>query len=157
MIALATAGAKAQHAITFVGGSMSNGSGSISLSCGETAVKHSVAKAITVVNITSYFTEGVQQGFADQSINITSPLPIDIAVGPNPTHDWVEISVSDAGELNGLKYTLFSVKGETIKKSALSNEKTQIDLSALPAGTYLLHIASERTNSRNVYKIIKAN
>ena len=156
-IALATTGVKAQQAITIVGGGVSNSNGSISQSAGEVAVRRSVAKAITVVNITQYFTEGVQQTYADGRESIVAPLPVKLNVGPNPTRDWVDVYVADAIDFTSLNFTLYNIKGETIKSSKLESEKTHIDLATLPAGTYLLHIEKENHSERNVYKIIKAN
>ena len=151
---LLSMGAKAQQAITIVGGGISNSRGSISLSGGEVAVQHSVARAITVVNITSYFTEGVQQAFGIIHNDLNSPLPVEIAVGPNPTRDWVDINVADS--YHGLNYTLYSLKGETIQKDNIVGEKTHIEMGNLPTGTYRLYIENENHSEKNVYKIIKA-
>lgn len=162
LLATATA-ANAQQAITIVGGDAESSSGSISLSCGEVAVQHSVAKAITVVNITSYFTEGVQQSFAGSRTDIASPLPFTVSVGPNPTHSHVEITVAD-GTWQSLSYSLYTMKGETVRRAPIEGGRTSIDLSGMPAGTYLLHVeenihASEANvkKNKNIYKIIKAN
>lgn len=148
-------GVNAQEAITIVGGDARSEAGILSLSCGEVAVQHSVAKAITVVNITSYYTEGVQQGFGIINNDITTPLSVNITVGPNPTHDWVEVNVTEQHQ--GLNMTLFSIKGEVIMKSRLEGEKAHIEMGNLPAGTYLLNIESENHSGKNTYKIIKAN
>ena len=156
-IPLATVAINAQQAITIVGGGVSNANGSISNSAGEVAVKRSVAKAITVVNITQYFTEGVQQTYADGRENIASPLPVKINVGPNPTRDCVDIFVSDASFSGNLNFSLFNIKGENVTSGKLDTEKTHINMSTLPAGTYLLNIDNDNHNERNVYKIIKAN
>lgn len=146
--------AKAQEAITIVGGDARNSSGSISLSCGEVAVQRSVARAITVVHITSYFTEGVQQGFGVISNDINNPLPVEITVGPNPARDWVDINVADSYQ--GLNYTLYSIKGETVRKNNIVSEKTHIEMGNLPTGTYMLYVENENHTKKNVYKIIKA-
>ena len=156
MAAMLTAGAKAQQAITFAGGDVSNAAGSISFSCGEVAVQRSVARAITVVNITSYFTEGVQQGFATSNNSISAPLPVKLTVSPNPTPGLVEIAVAD-GNHQGLHYTLYSLKGEKILNASLDSERTQLNMSNMSAGTYILHVENAGRNEKNVYKIIKAN
>lgn len=153
---MATVAINAQQAITILGGGASNSNGSISNSAGEVAVRRSVAKAITVVNITEYFTEGVQQTYSIKRENIASPLPVNINVGPNPTSDCVDIFVSDASFSGSLNFSLFDIKGELIKSGRLDTEKTHIDMSALPTGIYMLDISNDN-KEKNVYKIIKAN
>lgn len=156
MVALVSVAARAQQSITIVGGDIADPSGSISFSAGEVAVQRSQARAITVVNITSYFTEGVQQGYSTGNNGIAEPLSIKLTVSPNPTPGLVEIAVAD-GNYQGLSLSLYNIKGETVYSSKLTGERTQIDLSDKPAGTYILHVANPTRNEKNLYKIIKAN
>lgn len=147
--------ASAQYAITFVGGDASGADGSLSYSGGEPAVKMSIARAITVVDITEYFTEGVQQGFATKTNNINGPLPMSVNVYPNPAHDWLHLNI---GENNlQLQYTLTDMQGRTIMQGTPNEGETSLDISSLATGTYMLCIQSTDKKNKNIFKIIKAN
>ena len=145
----------AQNAITSIGGDVANASGSLSFSAGEVAVRHSEARAITVVNITEYFTEGVQQAFASNKNDVTSPLPFKVMVFPNPTQDFVEVSVTDDATAQELQLTLFSLNGEQLLSGAMSDHSASISLANQPAGSYMLRIDDPKSKTSNVYKIIK--
>ena len=153
MMMAAAGAAMSQTAITFVGGDAASHSGSISYTCGETAVQHSVARAITVVNITEYFIEGIQQTYGDKNADIVQPLGIAIVVYPNPTADWVTISHS--GNTNSMEYTLFDIAGRNLLRGDMEENEVHVDMSALPSGTYLLQIVNPQENKKNSYKIIK--
>jgi hypothetical protein len=150
-------GASGQQAITILGGDVSNTKGTLSYSAGEVAVLHSQARAITVVNITSYFTEGVQQAFVGTVNDIVSPLPYAVNVYPNPTSDRVVVSLPDEASSHALHFTLYDLQGHTLQSLTADGFSTEIDLTSLPAGTYMLHINNtENQTQSNVYKIIKA-
>ena len=72
---------QAQQAITFAGGDISGDAGHVSFSCGEIATGNSVAKAITVIHITEFFTEGVQQGFVTNRTLTSAPLSCQMKAG----------------------------------------------------------------------------
>ena len=148
--------ADVQQAITPIGGCYINQSGeSLSYSCGEVAVRRSVARAITVVNITEYFTEGVQQAWMGDVKNaVVAPLPFSVNVYPNPAQDWVEVNAVEA--TTELDYVLFDLQGKTVREGATSQGAAQLDITTLPAGTYMLRLSTADKKRNNVYKIIKA-
>lgn len=146
----------AQQAITCFGGDMTGSTGSVSFSGGEVAVKTATARAITVVNVTEGFTEGVQQPFterdrAQQGIGeITSTMMI----YPNPTADNVVLECdATAGQLI---FTLFGTNGQVLQQGTYKGGKQLIDLEEYGAGNYMLQIATPDKTKMNVYKIIKA-
>lgn len=144
-------------AILSFGGDASCAQGSLSYSGGEVAVQYSIARAITVVNITQSFSEGVQQPFTPrdaQRYEGIDPLEVSMAIYPNPTTDHVVISCSQTTE--PLSYTLYSANGQTISRGTYTEGEEQIDMESLPAGNYMLQVANSDKSKMNIYKIIKA-
>ncbi len=152
-----TLSAQAQSAITCFGGNAANNTGSLSYSGGEVAVQYSIARAITVVNITRSFSEGVQQPFTPRDIQRyegIDPLEVNMAVYPNPTTSHVVISCNQATE--PLTYTLFNNNGQQVQQGTYTDGEERIDMENMPAGNYMLQVATPNKSQMNVYKIIKA-
>lgn len=147
--------ASAQYAITFVGGDASGETGNLSYSAGEPAVKMSMARAITVVDITEYFTEGVQQGWTSKKSNINGPLPMTVNVYPNPAQDWLHMDIAE-NNLQ-LQYFITDMNGRTIMQGTPNNGETTLDISSFATGTYMLCVQSTDKKNKNIFKIIKAN
>ena len=149
---------QAQQAITCFGGDVMMGStGSISFSGGEVAVKASTARAITVVDVTESFTEGVQQPFTErdraQQQGIAE-IALNMSIYPNPTADNVVVECDKlAGEIT---YTLYGTNGQVLQKGTYKGGRQQIDMEQYAAGNYMLQIATLDKSKMNVYKIIKA-
>lgn len=159
MLALVLGGGclQAQQAITFCGGNAASAMGSLSFSGGEMAVQTSIAPAITVVNITESFTEGVQQPFTSRDVDRyegIEPLSAEISLYPNPTTSHVTLHLNQPDRLS---YTLFGANGQTLLKGYCTGEEQQIDMQAYPAGSYMLQITNEDKTKMNIYKIVKAN
>ena len=145
----------AQQAITNAGGNIGNGTGSLSYTVGEMAVQTSVARAITVVNITESFTEGVQQPFTDRDrqYNGIDPLNFSVAVYPNPTTDNV---VFECSEAKPLTYVLYGTNGQVLQHGIYMGGQQTVDMQQYAAGSYMLQIATSDKSKMNIYKIIKA-
>lgn len=149
--------AHAQSAITAVGGNVATSDGSLSYSVGEVAVRSSVARAITVVNITESFTEGVQQPYTQRDLERyegIEALTVQVSVYPNPTVDNVIIECSQTTE--PLHYYLFNTNGQAMLEGVLNDSQEQLDIQSYAAGNYLLKVVSSDKKKMNVYKIIKA-
>lgn len=143
-------------AITSFGGDGGNYSGTLSISGGQIVQETSIAQAITVVNITESFTEGVQQPYTIRDVqreNI-NPLAVNMAVYPNPTTTHVILSCNQMTE--PLTYTLFSANGQMLQNGTYTDGEEIIRMEELPAGNYMLQVASSDKTKMNVYKIIKA-
>ncbi|MCQ2294977.1 MAG: T9SS type A sorting domain-containing protein [Bacteroidales bacterium] len=150
-------GLRAQSAITFCGGDAQNNSAILSFSAGQIATQTSVARAITVVNITQSYTEGVQQPFTprdNERYENIDPLHVNMSIFPNPTYDHVIIESNQEMEL--LKYTLYNTNGQVIYQGSYQGGQEQIDLQSYPAGSYMLQVYNADKTQMNVYKIIKA-
>lgn len=74
----------------------------------------------------------------------------DVQVFPNPTSGLLTLSF-DKPVGKGL-YQVFSLSGKILMKGNLA-QKTQLDISAMPSGTYLLEIKID--NLDETWKIIK--
>lgn len=146
----------AQQAITFCGGDVATQQGSLSFSGGEVAVQTSIAPAITVVNITESFTEGVQQPFTErdgETYNGIETLTVEISLYPNPTTTHVVLECSEPERLN---YTLFNTNGQALLHGVYTEGQEQIDMQPYAAGNYMLQVATPDKTKMNIYKIIKA-
>ena len=147
----------AQADITFVGGNVENSTGSLSYSVGQLAVKTSIAPAVTVVNITESFTEGVQQPFTTRDVERYEGIPaldVRLAVYPNPTTDNVVLQCDQA--IEQLAFVLYTVNGQVLQQGTFNGDQQTLDIQLYPAGTYMLHVSSADKSKMNIYKIIKA-
>ncbi|MCQ2274021.1 MAG: T9SS type A sorting domain-containing protein [Bacteroidales bacterium] len=148
-------------AIVSFGGDVANGNGSLSISGGQIAVRTSVAPAITVVNVTYSFSEGVQQPFTHRDVERSDdpregidPLNVNMAVYPNPTTNHVVISSNQTTE--PLTYKLFSTSGQLLLQGLYTEGEEKINLEEYPAGNYMLQVINSDNTKKNIYKIIKA-
>ena len=148
-------GLRAQQAITSFGGDVTGATGSLSFSGGEIAVKTAYAPAVTVVNITESFSEGVQQPVTarDAQYQGIDALTVGVAIYPNPTADYIILECDQPMQLS---YTLYNANGQTLSRGNYNGGQQTIDLQHLAAGTYMLHVATPDQTKKNIYKIIKA-
>ncbi len=145
----------AQSAITIAGGDATSASGSIAYSCGEVAVKSSLKKAITVVNITVSYNEGVQSPFTERDkqdqYNGIQPLSIKLDVYPTVTNEGVTI---EGENTEPLYFTLYNTNGLQLQQGTYNGGQYKLDLSGYASGNYLLRVASGDKKEINTYKII---
>ena len=148
-------GLRAQQAITSFGGDATSVTGSLSYSGGEIAVKTAYAPAITVVNVTESFSEGVQQPITARDVQYQGidALTVGVAIYPNPTADNI---ILECDQPTQLSYTLYNANGQTLSRGNYNGGQQIIDLQQLAAGTYMLHVATPDQTKKNIYKIIKA-
>jgi hypothetical protein len=147
-------GLRAQQAITSFGGDVTGVTGSLSFSGGEVAVKTAYAPAVTVVNVTESFSEGVQQPITardEQQYQGIEALTVGVAVYPNPTTDQVTVLLP----MSSVRYNamLCDMKGRKLRAIPLSGKQTTISLSDLPKGVYLLTLISP--TDRHTLHIVK--
>lgn len=142
-----------QNAISFCGGSVYSGAGFFSYTCGEVAVKSASDPSITVVDITSYFTEGVQQAFLARTLSIGDVNVLDVRVYPNPTTDGVVVEGQDVPF--PLTYELFDMQGKKQKHGILAHSGDRISLDSFSGGGYLLSVTGGDEQAKKVYRIIK--
>ncbi len=90
------------------------------------------------------------QGIIEREIFISE----DIFYYPNPTKGEVDVFVN--GEDRGVKMSVFTTKGDLVftrDQEILDSRKTELDLTGVPAGTYLVTL--EGTTVRKTFKIVK--
>jgi uncharacterized protein YjdB len=78
-----------------------------------------------------------------KSVNSTTNL--DIKLFPNPADAKVNIEVVDANYRDNIAVRLTDITGKEISSTILKNGKATIDVSNLPAGTYLVALYKEGT------------
>lgn len=144
------------QAITCFGGDAASNTASLSYSGGEVAVQYAFERAITVVNVTESFSEGVQQPYTDRDRRTSQgidPLAVSVQLYPNPTADNV---VLESQQFQGqLRYTLFGTAGQVLQQGSYAGGQQVIELTDYAAGSYMLQVATPDGKQMNVYKIIK--
>jgi len=97
--------------------------------------------------------QGVLQIIVRDITNVNTPINTqNIKVHPNPTVDNLFIDFS--GDARLLSYQLFNTTGVLMSSANFKNETSNIDVSNLPAGNYVLSILEE-TKLYKTFKIIK--
>lgn len=90
--------------------------------------------------------------YSDSATGIENATNNDLSLAcyPNPATNFVQITGLNENEEASL--TLYSLSGQILKKTTVSNN-TQVDISALPAATYILKIEASRMTLEQ--KIVK--
>lgn len=98
-------------------------------------------KQTDTVNLPSYLSE------AKDSLGNA-----ELSIYPNPTHDKLIITLQGIGD-DKVFARLISPTGSLIKQYELHDDSSEIDLSGLPIGAYLLQLSA--TDVSQTWKIIK--
>ncbi|GHT31530.1 hypothetical protein FACS189434_01450 [Bacteroidia bacterium] len=144
---------QAQTSVNAGGGDAANGEVSLSYSIGQVFYEPfaTVGGAIKAA-------PGVQQTY--DIVEITPPNPPDglgdisqgdIKLYPNPTTDYLVLSLSDS---RNIKAALFDLAGHLLKTAEITSLQTQIDVQHLPAGAYLLTLYYNNVEIK-IFKIVK--
>lgn len=131
-------------------------------SAGETSVVNSVTLCWTlgeIVTETGFIAEGqssLTQGFQQGKLTVTAiheteNNTLNFSVLPNPTSDFINLTVED---FTGLEYQLFDLYSKLLSREKLRDKNTKIDLTNYPAGSYVLFITRNNQKSES-YQIIK--
>lgn len=101
--------------------------------------------------------------FNAKAVQESNEIDVDIdeevssRVYPNPTSDYVNIDLSDAWESDVI-VVVYDMFGRIVYEETMNDIKTtQIDMSALSNGFYILQIKSEKLNIIKTNKINKIN
>ena len=90
---------------------------------------------------TTYATVFVQNGWAEA---MTAPGRTDLQLCyPNPTTDYVAL-LNPTPE-HPVDYAIYAMNGRLWLRGEIQGEQTNVDLSALPAGTYLVRVGARAT------------
>lgn len=142
---LINAKANAQTAVTTAGGD----AGTMSFTVGQIAVEPSASDK-------GNLTPGVQQAYEITIVEsgvAGRQVTLEAAVYPNPTADWLTLTVAD-NDVANLHYTLLDANSRALATSEISDVQTQIDMAALVPAVYFLRIDDGNVMVRT-FKIIK--
>ncbi len=65
-----------------------------------------------------------------------------IAIIPNPSND--KITISSPAITGNTQLSIFNVSGEKVIERQITDNETQIDISALPRGVYFVRVQNEK-------------
>lgn len=127
------------------GGVFTNENLSMSWSIGEPVTE-------TWENGSFIITQGFQQSnYTITRINKPGKVSFTVDVFPNPVSDYLNISVQDNSE--NADYILYDLNGQIVSNGKIIGNNTMINMSKLPASTYMLRIHGN--NKTADFKIIK--
>jgi hypothetical protein len=101
---------------------------------------------------TSCYTLRVQLGTASRGADLIASDVQKVAVFPNPATNVVNINLT--GFTGKSNVSLFDVNGRVVLRRVVSTDNSQLDISALPAGVYMMRI-NNGGKEVNMTKIIK--
>jgi hypothetical protein len=101
---------------------------------------------------TTCYTLRVQLGTASRATDAVTSDVQKVLVFPNPTKNVVNINLADFKGKS--EVSLFDVNGRVVLRREVSAASTQLDISALPAGVYMIRIKNEGKEA-NTTRIIK--
>ena len=150
LVSCGLGGVVAQENTDVLGGMAYGTGGSVSYSIGQVDYESATGTGGTI-------TEGLQQpyeimvvsGIEDNDINLT------FAIYPNPTADFVVLSVQNANTLY-MTYALFDIEGRLIEKQEVSGSQTTIAMKDLANGIYFIKVLRKSTEVK-IFKVIKNN
>jgi hypothetical protein len=97
------------------------------------------------------------QGFHQSKLTVTAidellVSDLELKVYPNPTQDFVTISLSKMPE--NLIYSVFDLSGKLLENNRISNLNTKIDMQHYSGGSYILKLKN-KNQLIQTFKIIK--
>lgn len=139
--------AYSQQVVSSAGATSQTSSGGISYTIGESITEtHSVSGKT--------LTQGFQQTkLVITAINETKDLGYTLTAFPNPTNDFVKLSISDS-KVNGLRYVLYDLNGKVISSKQLDSSETVIPFSDATNASYILKVFNGQKEIKS-FKIIK--
>ncbi|MFH0866528.1 MAG: T9SS type A sorting domain-containing protein [Bacteroidota bacterium] len=138
----------AQSGTVSAGGTATGTGGSVTYTIGET----------NYINTTGFggtITQGLQQPFEiylPDGIEENS-LQTEIGLYPNPTNEYVILSVTDADAID-LRYQLYDVLGSLLLDKEIVGTETSIYMENYATATYFLKVLNSKNESKE-FKIIK--
>ena len=78
------------------------------------------------------------------SIDSQTEMMNDIVLYPNPAKDFITLKLPDG--LQNLRVDILNILGKKIQTFNINNNRTQLDVSFLPSGMYLVNIQSDKNH-----------
>ncbi len=138
-----------QQIITTSGGNGSGAGGKVSYTVGQVVNNIYTTASGSVI-------EGVQQPYEiseETGVEENEEMNLTITVFPNPTEDYLMISIKDI-DVQNLSYKLFRVDGKKITNGKINGNETKIKMNDLSPAVYVLKISNKNKDVK-VFKIIK--
>jgi hypothetical protein len=83
----------------------------------------------------------------------TPTLDAEVTVGPNPTHDLLQVRLSAVDATTPTVYTLIDAKGHPVAQRKSTGNQAQFNLADYPAGLYFLSIV--QAGAQKVVPVVK--
>ena len=138
----------AQNSVNSAGAEATGQGGSLSYSVGQVFQSSSNSSASSV-------SAGVQQAYEVSVVTKVSETKFNIeaSVYPNPTTDFLILSLSDIEE--NYTYQLTDINGKQLNTGLINNTKTKLDFSSYVSGTYFINIARHANSNIKTFQVIK--
>ncbi len=144
---LITGISNSQEVISSQGNSYSNGASSIDFTIGEVIIDTGTDGSTTI-------TQGFHQTIWNV-VGIEDHIPdFEVLVFPNPIQDQLHIKTDN---FNNVNYRLFDAKGRLIMADELKTNLTQLEVSQLTMGAYILQFYDQNQQSLKTIKLTKNN
>jgi hypothetical protein len=106
-----------------------------------------VAELIEVVSAN----DALLSGDGVTAIDIVTNEPIQINVYPNPVRSDLNVHLSNVQDVN-MTASVYSLSGQVVMERMLTSDLTQINVSSLPKGMYLLKVV-DKENGKGTYTV----
>jgi hypothetical protein len=133
----------------------------------KTIISYTIGEPVvtTYETNTNTLTQGFQQGnitvekniestYVNPELNITDYK--NVSLFPNPTKGLITLNMSGMDLLSDYSYNLFDMEGRLIKTGITQSEQTQIDISSVSSGCYIL-VVNGSNKAIKEFKVIKEN
>lgn len=94
-----------------------------------------------------------EEGFTSGDVDQLLSKPINIALYPNPTGDFIQIQIKEI--TNKLAYKIYAINGTVKQTGILQYHQEMIDISGYESGSYIVEIIDTKENRRISKKVIK--
>jgi hypothetical protein len=124
----------AQQNTVATGGNASSAEGSVSYSIGQIDYEPSS-------NANGTVSQGVQQPFEIYPLAVDELFSsLEINLFPNPTSDFIHLTIGDFSKTENLSYQLTDASGRLIQYARILENSTQIDVQHLSSASYFLNV-----------------
>lgn len=140
---------QAQEATNASGGNATGSGGTVAYSVGQTFIQ-------TLTGSSGSLSEGVQQVYEIGLVTALDEEEVEtfvLTVFPNPTADHVNLQLADTPR-NKMIFQLYDIKGQLLEQQSITEVLTQIPLTSMPSGAYILKVLHQN-KTLQTFKLIK--
>ena len=147
LLGLGLTGLQAQTSVNATGTNASGSGGTVSYSVGQVVYTTNTGASGSVA-------QGVQQAYEIFTVGIKeTELNIFLTVFPNPTTDYLTLSIDDF-EISNLSYQLYDMNGKLLQNEKITGNQTSIVMSNLFPANYFVKVIQGNKEVKT-FKIIK--